>query len=196
VEGAAEGGSGKAAGKPKPPLHLPETTVYLVTLAVSTALRLGRLDLATELVTALVGTFHHTVPYHTIPWVRQQRSWTTTTPAIHNAFRPPATNRPTTNRLRAQAEPAHAGPAGGQGGLLPGPVLREGRQAVRAPPVAGGHAPHRLPAPRRDGPGHGAQPPPPQPPRRQPHRAGAFLFVALCACPSFAWPGQSFPALA
>lgn len=52
---AAAGAGTKAAGKPKPPLYLPETTVYLVMLAVTSALRLGRQDLATELVTALVG---------------------------------------------------------------------------------------------------------------------------------------------
>ncbi len=56
VEGAAAAAAAAAKGKgSKPPLFLPETTVYLTTLAVSSALRLGRLDLATELATALVG---------------------------------------------------------------------------------------------------------------------------------------------
>jgi hypothetical protein len=41
--------------KPSPPLYLPETETYLVTLAVTTALRLNRHDLATELATALAG---------------------------------------------------------------------------------------------------------------------------------------------
>lgn len=63
VEGAPEGGAAtaataKAAGtgaKAKAPLFLPETTVYVSMLVVTSALRLGRLDLATELATALVG---------------------------------------------------------------------------------------------------------------------------------------------
>lgn len=42
--------------KPAVPLLLPETEVYLATLAVTACLRLKRLDLATSLVTALVGT--------------------------------------------------------------------------------------------------------------------------------------------
>lgn len=49
----APGKGGAAAAKP--PLYLPETEVYLLTLAVTAALRLQRLDLATELVTSLVG---------------------------------------------------------------------------------------------------------------------------------------------
>lgn len=58
VEGSPEGGAATAAtakAKPKAPLYLPETTVCLSLLVVTSALRLGRLDLATELVTALVG---------------------------------------------------------------------------------------------------------------------------------------------
>ena len=47
-------GGKKKEAVPAPPLYLPETEVYLLTLVVSTALRLQRLDLASALVMAMV----------------------------------------------------------------------------------------------------------------------------------------------
>ena len=56
VEGAAAAPAATTTKQkpPTPPLYLPETEVYLLTLVVTTAMRLQRLDLALGLVTALL----------------------------------------------------------------------------------------------------------------------------------------------